>query len=405
MAARWRHIPDLLETHRDELVWLAGQRREMLGSPRHDLRHWGEINERMEAHLQGLRVAPAAALREGLDAGLDGDERDEVFAAAWSFLRHGDAALAARVLERFATAQGGALAGLRDALSLLPPPLSPAVAGLLRQSLAAKHAARAVAAAVVLANHGRTGELAPHLDALLLDPDPQVLALAWRVLGRVDGAQDARPPARPFMAGVTHADAAVRDAAWSAAAWTGQAPALPLLRQRAQSGDVVALAWLCVLGGADETAVLQAASAAPCPPAQGCGWLARHGHPAHLPLLLSRMDAQAPHQAVAAREAFTRITGLDVRGARHRLAPPPGGDDLDAEMAPDVWMPDPARARAALAEHGSRWDSQPRWCEGRALPPVPEPADLARLDLQARWDAVHRAAWHGRRISRPPPIH
>ena len=52
-VARARYIPSLLQTHLDDLAFIAGQRREALGSRLHSLREFGELNERMEAHLQG----------------------------------------------------------------------------------------------------------------------------------------------------------------------------------------------------------------------------------------------------------------------------------------------------------------------------------------------------------------
>lgn len=399
------HIPALLEVHRDELAWLAGERRTLLHSARHDLRHWAEHGERMEAHLQGLLVPPAAALRDLMAPDLDGGDRDAAFAAAWAFLRRGDAPLLEAVIAAVETATPPALAGLRDAMSVLPAPWPAALQAAWSRWLRHADPRRVVTAVVVLANQGALREGAAPLNDLLGHEDPEVVSLAWRAVAVLDGAQGATAPARPFLAGVSHAVPAVRDATWAAAAWTGQSLALPLLRQRAQAGDEVALHWLSVLGGAAEVDLLQGACAAPADVPRAWSRVARHGHPAHLEPCLVAMASSDVALAAAAHEAFTRITGWDVRGERVRLPPPPQADAIEREMAPEVWLADVDHARARLSAPAVPWDSAARWCAGRALPDLPDRELLAVLDLQARWDAVYRAAWHGQRVSRPAPIH
>lgn len=399
-----RFIPELLDTHREDLAFLAGQRREALHSRRHALRDWSDLGERMEAHLQGLLVAPVAHLHPWLTPDLQASDRDVAFAAAWTLMRCGDVAASGGVVGAFRAAEGAALAGLRDAFSAVEAAVAvPLVRPVLEDT--SVDPARAVAAAVVLANHGALPSDTPRLRRLLDGDDPAVLALAWQVVARADASADASPPARPFMAGVTHDSEAVRHAAWSAAAWTGQSPALPLLRDRARAGDRVARHWLCVLGDPEEATAVSAWAEEGADRVDQCAWLARHGHPGHLERLLERMADADVAVAVAAREAFTRITGLDVRGARARLPVAPDADDLTREMAPDVWLPDLAQARAQHARGRGHWAGAGRWCEGRAQDGPVQAADLPRWDLEARWDMVHRAAWRGRRVSRAPSIH
>ena len=100
-------------------------------------------------------------------------------------------------------------------------------------------------------------------------------------------------------------------------------------------------------------------------PAGRCAALARYGHPAVLPTLVRWMEGDDPVQAHAAGEAFMRITGTDIHGERRTLPVPDDADEIDREMAPLVWMPDPAKARRLLEEHGSTWNAGTRWCACR----------------------------------------
>lgn len=401
-APRARYIPDLVQVHIDDLAFVWSQRREALASRRHSLREFAELNERLEAHLQGVLVAPPAALGTQLQPQLAGPDRDETFAAAYAMLRLADGASTHVVVDDFRRAQGSALAGLRDALSLAPPAL---FAAEMRSALdQAKHTT-AVAAAAVLANHQLLDAASPRLARLLEDEDEAVAQLAWRVAAVVDANSNTTPPPRPYKAALGHANAAVRHAAWAAAAWSGQANAMPLLRQTAATGDTAALHWLAVLGTETDAPVIQKAALAIDNPTQRCELLARFGHPSALNALLRWMATDDVPLAAAARDAFTRITGQDIRGERRQLPVPDDADDFTREMAPDVWMPDVEKARALLERHGATWAAGTRWCNGLRLDGVPPRELLVQLDLEARWDAAARACMAGQVISAPPPIH
>jgi hypothetical protein len=401
--ARARYIPSLLQVHLDDLAFIAGQRRAALSSRKHTLREFGELSERLEAHLQGALVAPPEVLAAQLQPQLAAEDRDEAFAAAYVLLRLAEAHSTHLVVVEFSRARGDTLAGLRDALSLAPPKL---FADELRSALERAKASTAVTAAVALANHRLLDANAPRLAKLLEDEDEQVCALAWQAALLVDAAAPQKAPLRPFKVGVLHASATVRMGAWHAVAWAaGQANALALLRQRAAGGDAVALHWLAVLGTGDDAAWLQK-TAQEMPSAHArCALLARHGHPAALPLLLPWMAPEDVALAAAAGEAYTRITGQDVRGERRSLPVAGDADEFERDMAPEVWLPDAKLAQATLERHGNTWAAGLRWCQGRCLDAPLAREVVAQLDLEARWDAAARSALSGRMISAPPPIH
>jgi hypothetical protein len=133
--------------------------------------------------------------------------------------------------------------------------------------------------------------------------------------------------------------------------------------------------------------------------------LARHGHPAALPLLLPWMAPEDVALAAAAGEAYTRITGQDVRGERRSLPVAGDADEFERDMAPEVWLPDAKLAQATLERHGNTWAAGLRWGQGRCLDAPLAREVVAQLDLEARWDAAARSALSGRMISAPPPIH
>ena len=86
LVRRYRFIPERITLHAEELAYLWQRRRASLRSPDITLPDFTYLQERIDAHLQGLLVA-GAELAPMLDGFLHGDQRDEAFAAAWALLR------------------------------------------------------------------------------------------------------------------------------------------------------------------------------------------------------------------------------------------------------------------------------------------------------------------------------
>lgn len=399
---RQHHIPELLEIHADELAYLWGQRRAALQDTRYTLASFLELNERVEAHVAGLLTVPSALpglLGKRLTEATD---RDDAFAAAHGLLRLANPALSAKVVELFAAAEGPVLLGLRDALAFAP---LGATEPTLQALLAGGDPLRAVAAANVLAQHDHLQPQDAHFTRLLLDDNPAVVEQAWRVLTRLDARLATQPegaPPRPYKPALLRKEAAVHAAVLGAAVWTAQPWARRGLRLEVEKGDASALGWLAAVGDAADWALMQPALAA-LPPLQRAPLLARFGHPAALPLLNDGMRSTDATLAAASAEAFTRITGHDVRGAR--VTPPvrEDADEFEREMAPSVWLPDLVQVDAFLKDHGPRLAQGERWNRGQPLAVDAAPGVLANVDLPARWDACARAALAGRPIAAPPP--
>ena len=401
-TARTRYIAELLPRHAEDLAFLWGQRRDALQSRRHTLREFAEIGERIEAHAQGLLVPPAGAVAALLAPQLASDDRDEAFAAGYALLRRGDPAITREVVAAFVRATGATLAGLRDAFSLAPLAL---FAAEMQAALDRARPLTAAAAAAVLANQRVLDGQSVRLDALLEHEDPDVCGWAWRAAGLADARGESPAHTRPYQHALSHPVPWVRSAAWSAAAWSGQVQALPLLRHVAAQGDAVALHWLAVLGGPEDVPTLQRAALAIDDADARCCLLARFGHPSALNALVRWMGEDDVALAAASGEAFARITGIDLRARRQPLPVPADADEFDREMAPLVWLPDAARARSLMEQRGAEWTQGSRWCRGQRLDAEPAPDQLPAFDLEARWDIGARAALAGRPVCVPPPVH
>lgn len=396
---RARYIPELLQIHAEDLAFVWGQRRRALNSAEHTQRDYAELGERLEAHVQGLLCAPPEALLEKLGPGLQADDADDSFAAAYALLRSGAAAATDAVVVAFSRAAGTTLQGLREALcSAAPEP----VANAMRAALQHAKPTTATAAAAVLAHHRLLPCTSVRLARLLEEADASTSALAWRAATLADRGVGDPLPARPYWLALSHADAAVREAGWAAVAWAGQDAVRPTLRKFAADGDAVALRWLATLGSAHDVPAVQGAALALDPGAARCALLARHGHPSGLYTLLQWMQGSDDETAVAAGQAFELITGIDVRGQRREVALAPDADEFARAMAPLAWFPDVDKARAALQHHQGAWATGLRWRRGLCLDHELSTEAASRLDMQARWDIAARSALAGGAAPSPP---
>jgi len=396
LSRRRAFIPELAQTHAEELAYLWHRRRSAVRSATLTIRDFGELNERIEAHLEGLLVCGdslSAIVAERLSL----DDRDEVFAGAWPLLRSGEADAARTVLSAFAAAQGERLCGLRDALGMASPVHTEAT---LRAALSQGSPAHAAAAALALATQRRLDPADTRLAKLLDDPSPAVATQAWRALLQVDSASNPIP--RPYAAAIGHDDQTLRAAALEAGVWRSEPWAPAVIRKLAEAGDPLGLAWWTAVGefSVGETP-LQIILKTPTP--QHCTLAARSGQPTSMEALLTWMSD--PDIAVAARagEAWSRMTGFDVEGERASLPPSPEADEIEREFAPEVRLPDVARARQQWAAHGARWLAGARWCRGHDIGVSLSTLAQRTIDLEARWDFGARAALAGTRVFPPPP--
>jgi uncharacterized protein (TIGR02270 family) len=346
-------LPQVIEQHALEAAMLWRLREGATVAARGTLSVVERFDRRIEAHLDGLRIAGAAGWR-AVWAGLAEGRAESVFPAAWLAL---DTALDGGGQERvdallqWAGEDAEALRGLRAALGWLP--FEQLWSRVERWLASAQPLERALGLAAC--HDHRRDPLGAVEQALGDDQEPVLLAAvaAAGELGRVDlvrrlrGLRDASPA--PCET--------VRYAAARAGVLLGDPSAAEMLRQSALDGG----------DGCEETAEL-AARALPPPAAQA---LVRElgsapqtaraavlaagasGLPELVPWLIERMDD--PALARAAGAAVERITAIplasDADGEGLLVASPPAGfqagpndDPADPAVAmdPDAGLPFPA---------------------------------------------------------------
>ncbi len=373
------YLADLVETHREELAFLAALRRGALRSKEFDEVRLSRLEKRMEGHRDGLLVAG-----DDLPALLEGDlsgEADAAFAAVWTLLAAGRPAFAEKVLEALGTAEEETAAGLGEGLAF--GAAGPLV-NRLQVLVPLGPEPAAVAAAEALAVH-RQLELRPRARERLLFSDSEALRRrAWRMFGMLPGAA----PRELYERGLADPDEGARAAAREAAAWAHQEWLLAHCREavRAQKEEH-ALFLLAVLGDpADAAFVL--AEVGKAPPRGRVRLLGTLGHPSGVELLLGLMESPDPAVAAASGDAFERVTGVGVGSGQRK---PVGAEDgIDAEFAEEVELPDPRRAREHWERGRERYRRGTRWCRGLDFSAgVPEGA-LASLDFESRWETCLR---------------
>ena len=304
-------IAEIVTQHAEEAAFLWLLRSNAIRQPHYALKDLAKLDDRVEAHLDGLRVAGEPGW-ELCKAALGNEEAGEVFAAAVMAFESGIEARVQAVLE-VVTAKPELANGMVSAL------------GWLTFEQASPHIHRFLGTQVHLHRQiGIAGCAVHRVDpkqALTQAVTSRNLALRARALKAVGelGRNDLLVAVRENLKAE---DQEVRYwAAWSAAL-LGESAAIPVLRQFVESGDprreqacAMAIrrmslpqgqAWLKALAGTSNTLRLAV---------QAAGVI---GDPANIPWLMQQMVN--PHMARVAGESFSSITGVDL-----------AYDDLDAD--------------------------------------------------------------------------
>src|SRR5918996_2069321 len=339
-----RIIPHIVEQHAEEAAFLWLLRDAAVDAPHYDLKDLARLDERVEAHIDGLRVAGEPGWEIALAQLDQHQEAGELFATGVLALESQDptridgvAALAEAVPE--------ATRGLISALGWLRPE---SLRGIVKSFLDDASPLRRMLGLAACSVH----RVDPHsyLGRLLRDDAPIVRARALRLigeLGRPDLNQELRDTLRD-------PDEVCRFwAAWSAGLVDERGPAIPILKQHAEGDgpfkwralDLVlrimpqpeAMAWLRGLNSDPQHPRLAVTA---------CGIL---GDPTFVPWLIGRMEI--PDLARPAGESFSMITGVDLAyDDLERDAPAgfeagptdnPADDNVALDLDEDLPWPDP----------------------------------------------------------------
>lgn len=361
-------IPGVVEQHAQEAAFLWVLRDIAVLAPHYALGDLADLDRRVEAHLDGLRIAGDDGVR-ACQRQLGEKEPGEVFAAAVLAFDSADRAQITAVIE-VAASLPELSRGLVSALGWLPYPRARgAIQGL---TAGQSPALRRVAIAGCVAHRQDPGL---GLDRALFDPDPRLRARALRAVGEL-GRKDRVPEL------LEHFKAAEPEcrfaAAWSAAL-LGERKAASVLRTIAEAGGPLA----------DRAAAMAIRRMSP---QEARDWLddlvARPEHrrlavigagvlgdPARIPWLLSFMSA--PDLARVASQSFSMITGIDLSFERldgaspKAIRPRPSDDAEDADVAMDpddnIPWPEPGVIQAWWARHQGEFLRGRRYLLGKPI--------------------------------------
>ncbi|WP_437949730.1 TIGR02270 family protein [Sorangium sp. So ce296] len=344
---------EVFEQHASEAAFLWSYRDAAVLDPLYDLESLGELDERLEAHVDGLRLAGDAGW-EICRAAVDEEEPGSVFAPMVLAVERRDLKGIAEVLD-----VGGAVPALARALvsalgwvsfskvrAILP--------GLLSHRVGPELYAIGIAACAV-----QRQDPGAALGYAVVSSDLRLRARALRAVGEL-GRADLLDEVRGALG--SEDEACRFAAAWSGAV-LGDTAALRALGAVADAGGrfaeracamamrrmepALASTWLRAIAGAPRGARAALAGAAAL------------GDPALMPWILECMGT--PELARMAGGAFMMITGVGLEEAKLRGERPAGfqsgpsddPEDEDVAMDPDESLPWPDREKIA-AWWGSR---------------------------------------------------
>ncbi|MCI0379991.1 MAG: hypothetical protein L0215_20610 [Gemmataceae bacterium] len=394
MAARKvRLLKDILVEHLEEFEFLWVQRQRVLRSPLYTMRAFAELEERIEAHVQGLLIA-GDDLPALVEPGLEGDDPAAVFSSAYLLLRLQTEASGKRVIDAFLQAEGGKLQGLKQALCVgLVQALGP-----LQRAGESASPALAVAAWEILARQNSADKKAAALTAFLKHADPAIRTAAWRALGY----SQAPLATDLYRTGVADADPSVAKEAFWTAAWHGQSWILDHVRKIAAVPGIPpwdAIYLLAILGKPSDMENMRGISNNQALGPRRFLALGAYGCPDFVQVFLEGMASKDPLSAVAAGQAFAKITGKNTESDQRVTIPPPDGrepDDFEKEFLDEVKLPDVEMARAHWKQKEAEYRKGTRWCRGQNLSQGATPALLDQLDMESRWEGYLRGKFEGK---------
>jgi len=363
-------IESIVSQHAEEAAFLWLLRDAAVSAPYYSLADLAALDDRVEAHLDGLRIAGD----EGWSCcaeGLQQEESGEVFAAAMIAFDGEDL----RRIEQVCAAVEAAPETVRGFISALgwtvPDKLGGKVAGLLASSSLLWRRVGIAACAVHRVDCGK------YLSQALEDPDPTLRARALRTAG-----ETARRDLLPALRGQIHSEdpACGFWAAWSAVLLGDRGEGVSALQSIAVSdtplGSRAIQVLLRVLSPANAGGWLKALAQDPKRRRDlviGCGV---SGDSIYIPWLITQMEA-APDLARVAGEALSLITGVDIayedldRDApdNFEAGPTEHPEDEDVSLDPDEDLPwpHPGPIKTWWNANGTRFHAGTRYLLGEPI--------------------------------------
>jgi uncharacterized protein (TIGR02270 family) len=362
-------IPIIIEQHAEEAAFLWLLRDAAVRAPHYSLKDLARLDDRVEAHIDGLRIAGEAGweiCREAL--GLE--EPGEVFTAAVLALENRNPT---HIEEVFAVAEAvpETVRGLTSAFGWVSPPQLQGTVKDLLVSTSPLHRRIGIAACAV---HRVDPKAA--LQAAIIDDDPLLQARALRAVGEL-GRKDLLPVLRQQLR--VKDDTCRFWAAWSAVLLGDRGNGLELLKlavapESAFRESALQLA-LRVMDGASAREWLKGLVQYPDRLRDVVIGTGITGDPMYIPWLIKEMEI--PALARIAGEAFTLTTGVniayeDLEGERpegFETGPTENPEDEDVAMDPDEDLPwpDPRKIQSWRDTNKGRFQAGVRHLVGKPI--------------------------------------
>jgi uncharacterized protein (TIGR02270 family) len=368
-SAKKEFLKGILEDHFEEAVFLWHQRELAFRSPAYNVQEIAALEQRLEAHLDGLRFAGIRAW-EIWKQYLTWKEPGEAFAAAALAFYAGIAERIQEVFECGIRPQQLSV-GLVSALAWFPYDQAQTYIKKLLSYSTAEFRRIGIAASAI---HRRDPGQA--LREGMFSDDDQLRARAFRAVGELGRLE----LARWLLGALADPDERVRfDAAWSVTLLSVNLDSVAVLRTLAESSSpyreealqtairrmdlTTAKSWQVSLSQRQQT--LRTAIVA----------FGAIGDPDRIPWLLEQMNL--PAMARVAGEAFTMITGVDLaynnlgKSAPEEFEAEPieNPDDENMGMHPDENLPwpDPATIQKWWTKNQSQFQNGTRYLLGKPM--------------------------------------
>jgi len=363
-------IESIVSQHAEEVAFLWLLRDTAVSAPHYSLTDLAELDNRIEAHLDGLRIAGDEGWSYCAD-GLQQEESGEVFTAAVIAFEGENP----RRIEQVCATVEAAPETARGFVSAIgwtaPDKLRGKVAGLLESPSPLWRRIGIAACAVHRADCGK------HLSRAIEDPDPMLKARALRAAG-----ETARRELLPVLCGQIRSEVLTCGfwAAWSAVLLGDRSDGPSALRSIAASatplGSRAIQVLLRILSLADADGWLKALAQYPERRRDlviGCGV---SGDPTYIPWLITRME-EAPDLARIAGEALSLITGVDLADEDLEQDAPddfaagpterPEDEDISMDPDEDLPWPNPEPIRAWWDANSGRFQAGTRYLSGEPV--------------------------------------
>lgn len=360
-------LDDVIEEHAEEAAFLWQQREAAVRAPDYDIDDIAEADDRVEAHLDGLRIGGEKSWETSMDLGWE--LAGEYFTAMSIAIRLSRADYADEILT---AAEGNleAARGIVSALGWVEPRLLNGLVKNLLLSDAPYRRMIGIGACAVHRVHPRT-----HLFNALQSDDTALLARALKAAGELGDIESLHQ----VKSHLEHPDNGCRFQAARTAVLLGDKSALRILSLFARSDNAYRRAAMNVVFRAMEPAAAQqfikqlASDRSEVRYALIASGI--QGDPVYLPALMRQFENE--ELARVAGEAFEMITGLNIFRESLEIIPEipdqaaaeDVGDDDDEDLGEDLGLvvPDPEKMTPWYEKNKDRFVAGQRYLCGQPV--------------------------------------